>query len=97
LISLPFRGNKVPVSAAPRPKTDPPEPDPADVAGQAGSYGRAEDGWALLEGLRRRLDDQTSQGRKTQQQVSQLTESIAALVEIQRARTKRINLNSFVA
>ena len=72
---------------APRPKTDP-EAEP-DRAG--------DDGWALLEGLRRRLDDQTAQGRKTQQQVSQLTESIAALVELQRARTRRINLNSFVA
>ncbi len=78
------------MSAAPRPQTDEPvESEPADRV--------ADDGWALLEGLRRRLDDQTSQGRKTQQQVSQLTESIAALVEHQRARTKRLNLNSFVA
>ncbi len=43
------------------------------------------------------MDDQASQTRKTQQQVSQLTESIAALVEVQRRRTRGINLNSFVA
>jgi len=81
------------VSAVPRAQTD--EPAPAEPAAYPDRG--ADDGWALLEGLRRRLDDQTSQGRKTQQQVSQLTESIAALVEHQRARTKRLNLNSFVA
>ncbi len=57
----------------------------------------ADDGWALLEGLRRRLDDQASLTRKTQQQVGQLTDSLAALVSEQRRRTRRINLNSFVA
>ncbi|MBA3454257.1 MAG: hypothetical protein H0T42_14285 [Deltaproteobacteria bacterium] len=55
------------------------------------------DGWALLEALRRRLDDQSAQGRKTQLQVTQLTESIGALVESQRRREKSLNLNSFVA
>ncbi len=83
----------MPVTAAPRPQTDESvESEPATYPNRGG-----DDGWALLEGLRRRLDDQTSLGRKTQQQVSQLTESIAALVEHQRARTKRLNLNSFVA
>ncbi|HLL24570.1 MAG TPA: tetratricopeptide repeat protein [Kofleriaceae bacterium] len=55
------------------------------------------DGWALLEGLRRRLDDQAIQNRKTQQQVTQLAESIGALVEVQRKRFRGLNLNSFVA
>ncbi len=82
------------MSAAPLPT---PEDDPVETDGPRHASPDGQDGWALLEGLRRRLDDQTSQGRKTQQQVSQLTESIAALVEIQRARTRRINLNSFVA
>ncbi|HEU0029519.1 MAG TPA: hypothetical protein VFQ53_02715 [Kofleriaceae bacterium] len=75
------------MSAAPLPKSEPEAPE---------AQGDAE-GWALLEGLRRRLDDQAALGRKTQQQVSQLTESIAALVEVQRQRSRRINLNSFVA
>jgi len=55
------------------------------------------DGWALLEALRRRLDDQSAQGRKTQLQVTQLAESIGSLVEVQRRREKSLNLNSFVA
>ena len=42
------------------------------------------DGWALLEALRRRLDDQSAQGRKTQLHVTQLADSIGALVESQR-------------
>ena len=75
------------VSAAPLPAPDP--------AGEP--TGSAEDGWVLLEGLRRRLDDQAALGRKTQQQVAQLTDSIAALVEVQRRRQRGINLNSFVA
>jgi hypothetical protein len=57
---------------------------------------QVDEGWALLEGLRRRLDDHTAQNRKTQQQVTQLTESIAALVATSH-RTRRINLRSFVA
>ncbi len=66
-----------------------PEPTPP-ASGDA-------DGWALLEGLRRRLDDQAAQGRKTASQVSQLAESIAALVDVQRRRTRSLNLNSFIA
>lgn len=78
------------MSAAALPKSTgevPAEPAPPD----------GEDGWALLENLRRRLDDQAALGRKTQQQVSQLAESIGALVEIQRRRVRGLNLNSFVA
>jgi len=76
------------VSAVPKPEPEPaPTPEnPADA-----------EGWALLEGLRRRLDDQAVQGRKTQQQVTQLAESIGALVEVQRRRSRWLNLNSFVA
>src|SRR5262249_57689630 len=55
------------------------------------------DGWALLESLRRRLDDHAAQGRKTQAQVGQLAESIAALVAGQRRRSLWLNVNSFVA
>ncbi|MBA3502780.1 MAG: hypothetical protein H0T65_20630, partial [Deltaproteobacteria bacterium] len=75
------------MSAVPKPELEPtPDPGSADV-----------EGWALLEGLRRRLDDQAVQGRKTQQQVTQLAESIGALVETQRRRSRWLNLNSFVA
>jgi tetratricopeptide (TPR) repeat protein len=55
------------------------------------------DGWALLEGLRRRLDDQAAHSRKTQAQVSLLAESIGALVAQQRRRSLWLNVNSFVA
>jgi tetratricopeptide (TPR) repeat protein len=75
------------VGAAPVPKPDEPAADPAPDA----------DGWALLEALRRRLDDQATQGRKTQAQVTQLAESIAALVAEQRRRSLWLNVNSFVA
>jgi tetratricopeptide (TPR) repeat protein len=75
------------VTAAPGPK---PDPEPADTGPDA-------DGWALLEALRRRMDDQAAQGRKTQQQVTQLAESIASLVDHQRRRTRGLNLNSFIA
>ncbi len=77
------------MSAAPLPKADhdlAPEPSAADA-----------EGWALLEALRRRLDDQGTLGRKTATQVSQLAESIGALVSEQRQRAKWANLNSFVA
>jgi tetratricopeptide (TPR) repeat protein len=81
------------MSAVPLPKPESvPPPAPPEAAGRDDT-----DGWALLEGLRRRLDDQISQGRKTQQQVSQLAESIAGLVDVQRRRTRNLNLNSFVA
>jgi tetratricopeptide (TPR) repeat protein len=74
------------VSAAPLPKEPESPAEPSEA-----------EGWALLENLRRRLDDQAVQGRKTQQQVTQLAESIGALVELQRRRARSLNLNSFVA
>jgi tetratricopeptide (TPR) repeat protein len=74
------------VSAATAPKPDE-APEPASDA----------DGWALLEALRRRLDDQAAQGRKTAAQVAQLADSIAALVAQQRRRSLWLNVNSFVA
>ncbi|MBA3394120.1 MAG: hypothetical protein H0T89_15845, partial [Deltaproteobacteria bacterium] len=77
------------MSAVPLPK---PEPEPGPDPSQDDA-----DGWALLESLRRRLDDQAAQGRKTQQQVTQLAESIGALVDVQRRRARSLNLNSFVA
>ena len=55
------------------------------------------DGWALLEAMRRRLDEQVTQSRKTQVQVTQLADSIAALVAQQRRRALWLNVNSFVA
>jgi tetratricopeptide (TPR) repeat protein len=55
------------------------------------------EGWALLDGLRRRLDEQGAQARKTAGQVQQLADSIGALVAAQRRRTRWLNLNSFVA
>jgi tetratricopeptide (TPR) repeat protein len=75
------------VGAAPLPKPDEPPAEPGSEA----------DGWALLESLRRRLDDHAAQGRKTQAQVGQLAESIAALVAEQRRRSLWLNVNSFVA
>ena len=78
------------MTTAPRPETDlelaPGGHEPADS-----------EGWALLDGLRRRLEDQATQTRKTSAQVTQLAESIAALVEAQRRRSRWLNLNSFVA
>ncbi|HEY5949769.1 MAG TPA: hypothetical protein VIV40_29945 [Kofleriaceae bacterium] len=73
------------MSAAPRPQTDE-SPESADA-----------EGWALLDGLRRRLDEQANQNRKTQGEVRQLAESIGALVEQQRKRSRWLNVNSFVA
>ena len=73
------------MSVAPRPQTDE-SPDSADA-----------EGWALLEGLRRRLDEQANQNRKTQTEVRQLAESIAAMVAQQRKRSRWINVNSFAA
>ncbi len=77
------------MTAQPVPKL---EPDPAPESNAADA-----EGWALLEALRRRLDDQGALGRKTQSQVGQLAESIGALVAEQRRRSKWANLNSFVA
>jgi len=82
------------VSVIPLPKPEP-EPPPADERARTGTDDA--DGWALLEALRRRLDDQAAQGRKTQVQVGQLADSIGALVAEQRRRSKWLNLNSFVA
>jgi tetratricopeptide (TPR) repeat protein len=79
------------MAAAPQPSPATPPPDPDQVAAADA------DGWALLEALRRKLDDQATQGRKTQQQVTQLAESIGALVAEQRRRSRWLNLNSFVA
>ena len=75
------------MSTATRPTTE--EPEPA-------SQGDAE-GWALLDALRRKLDDQGTQTRKTSVQVQQLADSIAALVDAQRKRSRWLNVNSFVA
>ncbi len=77
------------MSAAPAPSSSGLEeaPEPTSDA----------DGWALLEGLRRRLDDQAVHSRKTAAQVSQLAESIGALVAQQRRRSLWLNVNSFVA
>ena len=75
------------MSAAPRPATEEPGPEPRSD----------DDGWLLLDGLRRKLEDQASQTRKTQAQVTQLAESIAALVDLGRRRSRWLNLNSFAA
>jgi len=75
------------VSAAPRPATEEPGADPRPE----------DDGWALLDALRRRLEDQGAQTRKTQAQVTQLADSVAALVELGRRRSRWLNLNSFIA
>jgi len=80
------------VSAAPAPK-----PDEASELASGSASGSDAEGWALLEGLRRRLDDQVAQGRKTAAQVGQLAESLAGLVEQQRRRSLWLNVNSFVA
>src|ERR1700760_130227 len=72
-------------SAAPRP-----EPEAGQDLAEA-------DGWALLDGMRRRLDEQGAQTRKTAAQVQQLADSIGALVAAQRRRSRWLNLNSFVA
>jgi len=71
------------VAAAPAPTPDEPAAEPGADA----------EGWALLENLRRRLEDQASQGRRTAAQVSQLAESIAALVAEQRRRSLWLNVN----
>jgi tetratricopeptide (TPR) repeat protein len=72
-------------------------PRPEEAPEPASGTGSDADGWALLEGLRRRLDDQAALGRKTAAQVTQLADSIAALVAQQRRRSLWLNVNSFVA
>ena len=76
------------MSTAMRPEPDDAEPEPGP--GDA-------DGWVLLDALRRKLDDQGTQTRKTSAQVQQLADSIAALVDQQRKRATWLNVNSFVA
>lgn len=84
-------------ASPPRAATEPAvEPAPATSASLTPAA-TDEDGWALLDGLRRRLEDQAAQTRRTQQQVTQLAESIGALVEAQRRRARWLNLNSFIA
>jgi tetratricopeptide (TPR) repeat protein len=50
-----------------------------------------------LDGLRRRADDQAGLLRKHQTAVTQLADSVAALVALGKKRNRWINLNSFVA
>src|SRR5690349_13491121 len=74
------------MSAAPLPK---PEDAPAEP-GEA-------DGWALLDGLRRKLDDQGAQIRRNAGHIAQLAEGMSTLVALQRRRARWLDLNSFVA
>ncbi len=74
-----------------------PKPDETSELASGSASGADAEGWALLDGLRRRLDDQVVQGRKTATQVGQLAESVAGLVEQQRRRSLWLNVNSFVA
>ena len=57
----------------------------------------AETLWAMLDALRRKLDDNATVGRKTQQAMVQLADSLANQVASTRQRTRWLNLNSFVA
>src|SRR5262245_65830641 len=50
-----------------------------------------------LDGLRRRADDHNALLKRHQVAVTQLTESVAALVALGRKRERWLNLNSFVA
>lgn len=50
-----------------------------------------------LDGLRRRADDQATLLRKHQASVTQLADTVAALVALGKKRNRWINLNSFVA
>lgn len=50
-----------------------------------------------LDGLRRRADDQATLLRKHQAAVTQLADTVAALVTLGKKRNRWINLNSFVA
>lgn len=69
----------------------------SETTADAASAAADAEGWALLEGLRRRLDDLSTQTRKTESQVAQLAASIAAMVDAQRRRSRWLNINSFVA
>ncbi|MBP9087005.1 MAG: hypothetical protein KBG15_12865 [Kofleriaceae bacterium] len=71
------------------------EPEkPQEPGGPANS---AETLWAMLDALRRKLDDNATVGRKTQQAMVQLADSLANQVASTRQRTRWLNLNSFVA
>jgi hypothetical protein len=67
------------------------------VAAPAAPEATDTEGWALLEAMRRKLDDHAVQQRKTITQVTQLADSVAALVAAQRRRSRWLNVNSFVA
>lgn len=79
-------GAAAPVASLVAGSQPPPDESPADA-----------EGWALLDALRRKLDDQGSAQRKTSSQVGQLADSIAGLVAEQRRRSRWANMNSFVA
>lgn len=74
-----------------------PSSEAADQAAANGAVSSDAEGWALLDGLKRRLDDQGAHTRKTATQMTQLASSIAALVDVQRRRSRTLNLNSFGA
>lgn len=79
-------------SPAPLPEpAPPPEPEPAPGANPIEVL------VSELLTLRRRADEHTSALRASQLAVTQLTTSVATLVEQQRRRDRAINLNSFVA
>ncbi|HEY4178906.1 MAG TPA: tetratricopeptide repeat protein [Kofleriaceae bacterium] len=78
-------------TAAVSPPAIPAAPAPGPEAPAEG------EAFALLDALRRRLDEHGAQGRRTTAQVSQLAESVASLVGEQRSRSRWINMNSFVA
>jgi tetratricopeptide (TPR) repeat protein len=69
---------------APRPQADPRETAEGDLGEE-------------LDGLRRRADEQAALLRKHQAAVTQLADSVAALVALGKKRNRWINLNSFVA
>ena len=64
---------------------------------EAGQPNSAETLWAMLDALRRKLDDNATVGRKTQHAMVQLADSLANQVASNRQRTRWLNLNSFVA
>jgi tetratricopeptide (TPR) repeat protein len=71
--------------------------DLGESGAHAATTDEAAEGWALLDGLRRRMDEQVAQTRTIAAQVGTLAESLAALVHAERRRTRWLNINSFVA
>ncbi|MBP6629604.1 MAG: hypothetical protein KBG28_22640 [Kofleriaceae bacterium] len=69
--------------------------EPAEDQAAAPLAGREVDGELVV--LRRRLDDHAVMARRTQQALTQLADSIGALVALGRKRERWLNLNSFVA